>query len=96
MTAKKEDKKAAKEEKTPQVSKDEQIGYHKGCLTTLAKERQELARVVGICDQLMQFHLGALKELGLDLTKQAEVQEAMGTTPRKSEGGKKKPIDEII
>jgi len=49
------------------LSNEEQIGFHKGSLTTLAKERQELARLLSICDQLMQLHANALKELGVEL-----------------------------
>lgn len=48
----------------------EQIGFHKGSLTTLAKERQELLKMVSITEQLMQMHLKALKELGVDLEKE--------------------------
>ena len=55
-------------------NKDEQIGFHKGSLTTLAKEREELLRIVGIVEQLMQMHIKALKELGVDL--QAEAKKA--------------------
>ncbi len=51
---------------------DEQIGFHKGALTTLAKERQELSRLLQIVEQLMQAHLKALKELGVDLEKEAK------------------------
>ncbi|MBT3262230.1 hypothetical protein HN592_06060 [Candidatus Woesearchaeota archaeon] len=53
-------------------SKEEQIGFHKGALSTLAKERQEMARILSIVEQLMQVHIGALKELGVDLEKIAK------------------------
>jgi biotin operon repressor len=53
-------------------SKDEQVGFHKGALTTLAKERQELIRLLGIVEQLMQMHIKSLKELGIDLEKEAK------------------------
>lgn len=52
------------------MSKDEQIGFHKGSVSTLAKERQELAKLVSICDQLLSMHVKALKDLGVDITKQ--------------------------
>jgi len=55
-----------------EVSKDEQVGFHKGSLTTLAKERQELMRILGIVEQLMQVHLKALKEFGIDLEAEAK------------------------
>ncbi|MCA9478150.1 MAG: hypothetical protein KC535_03320 [Nanoarchaeota archaeon] len=74
-------------------SKDEQIGFHKGSLSTLAKEREELARILGIVEQLMQMHMGALKELGIDLEKDAQVQAAKQTEAKPE---KKKPIEDIL
>jgi len=50
----------------------EQIGFHKGSLTTLAKERQELARMLSIVEQLMQMHIKGLKDLGVDIEKIAK------------------------
>jgi len=55
-----------------EASKDEQVGFHKGALSTLAKERQELSKMVNIVEQLMQMHVKALQELGVDLQKMAE------------------------
>ena len=57
----------AKEEK---ISKDEQIGFHKGALTTLAKEREEMLKILSIVEQLMQMHVKNLKDLGIDLQKE--------------------------
>ncbi len=54
------------------TSKDEQIGFHKGSIATLTKEYQELARLVSITEQLIQAHLKALKELGVDIEKEAK------------------------
>lgn len=54
------------------AGKDEQIGFHKGALTTLAKEHQELIRMVQITEQLMQAHMNGLKELGVDLEAEAK------------------------
>jgi hypothetical protein len=70
-----------------QPSKDEQIGYHKGSITTLSKERQELARILGIVDQLLTMHVQELKKLGVDLEAQPEA-------PVMSKG--KKPIEDIL
>lgn len=53
-------------------SKDEQVGFHKGALTTLAKERGELVRMLGIVEQIMQMHLKGLKDLGVDLEAEAK------------------------
>ena len=47
------------------VSKEEQVGFHKGALATLLKERQELARMLTIVDQLIQAHAKALEQLGV-------------------------------
>ena len=74
MPDKKNDKKAGKEMDVEGKagSKEEQVGFHKGSLSTLAKERQELARILQIVEQLMQLHIGALKELGVDLEQEAQ------------------------
>jgi hypothetical protein len=58
---------------TQEASKDEQIGFHKGALSTLAKERQELMKLAGIVEQLMQMHVKALKDLGVDLEEMAKL-----------------------
>ena len=52
--------------------KAEQIGFHKGSLTTLAKEREEFLKVLAIVEQLMQMHIKALKDLGVDLEAEAK------------------------
>jgi len=54
------------------VNRDEQVGFHKGALTTLAKEREEMMKVLSIVEQLMQMHIKGLKELGVDLEKEAK------------------------
>lgn len=73
-------------------NKDEQIGFHKGSLATLSKEREELSRILSIVEQIMQMHLGALKELGVDLEKDAQVQ----ATKAQAKPDKKKPIEDIL
>jgi len=57
-------------------SKEERIGFHKGALSTLAKEREEMSKILGIVEQLMQMHVSALKELGVDLVSQAQSAQA--------------------
>ncbi|MBI3026901.1 hypothetical protein HYY70_02205 [Candidatus Woesearchaeota archaeon] len=54
------------------ISKEEQIGFHKGALTTLAKEREEMLKILSIVEQLMQMHVKSLKDLGVDLQKEAQ------------------------
>lgn len=65
-------------------SKDEQIGFHKGALSTLAKEREEMLKILSIVEQLMQAHIKTLKELGVDLEKIAK------------QTKKKKPIEDLV
>jgi hypothetical protein len=67
-------------------TKDEQIGFHKGALSTLAKERQELMKLISIVEQLMQMHVKALQELGVDLQKMAE----------DAAKEQKKPIEDLV
>ena len=73
-----------------QPSKDEQIGFHKGALKTLAAERQELSKILNIVEQLMQMHIKGLQDLGVDLTKEAQ------STEPSSNGSNSKPIEDII
>ena len=72
------------------TSNEEQIGFHKGALSTLAKEREELMRILSIVEQLMQMHIKGLKDLGVDLEKAAK--EAKKEMPKK----KAKPIEAMI
>ncbi len=74
------------EEQKQNVSKEEQIGIHKGSLSTLLKEREELARILNIVEQLVQMHMGALKELGVDVEAQAQ----------QKQQEKKKPIEDVL
>jgi len=54
------------------AQKDEQIGFHKGSLTTLVKERQEFLKMINLIDQLIQAHMKSLKDLGVDLQKESK------------------------
>ena len=73
-----------------QMNKDEQIGFHKGSISTLAKEREELLKIVNIVEQLIQVHSESLKKLGVDLEKETrKIQEKI----RKEQGIK---LDERI
>lgn len=74
------------------VGNDEQVGFHKGALATLAKEREEMLKILNIVEQLMQMHIKALKELGIDLAAQAK--EIAKKSEKKTE--KKKPIEDIL
>ncbi len=70
-------------------SKDEQVGFHKGALAVLSKEREEMQRITSICEQLIQMHMKALADLGVDLS--SEEKEA-AESPKKP----KKPIEDLL
>lgn len=74
-----------------EVSKDEQIGFHKGALSTLAKEREEMLKILNIVEQLMQVHVKALKELGVDLEEMAK---KAGEAAKEAKPGK--PLEEEL
>ena len=74
---------------TPNMSKDEKVGFHKGSLATLSKEREELMRILQIVEQLMQMHIKELKDVGVDLAAQAAKEE-----PKKLKG--KKAIEDVL
>lgn len=78
-----------------QVSKDEQVGFHKGALATLAKEREEMQKVLAIVEQLMQLHIKGLKDLGVDLIAQAQEMQKESKQEKKP-AGKKKPIEDML
>ncbi len=80
------------------VSREEQIGFHKGALSTLAKEREEMSKIISIVEQLMQMHINALKELGVDLVKQAEQSQnaAMSSNAPQNEKKATDKLDELI
>jgi hypothetical protein len=63
----------------------EKVGYHKGALSVLTKEREEMMRILQIVESLMQMHVKELKELGVDLS-------GKKSTEKKN----KKNIDEIL
>ncbi|MFH2028407.1 MAG: hypothetical protein ABIJ08_04675 [Nanoarchaeota archaeon] len=75
------------------VSSDEQIGFHKGALSTLAKEREEMMKILQIVEQLMQMHIKGLKDLGVDLEAAAREAQKAGKPAKKAE---KKPIEDIL
>ena len=83
----------AKKQANKETSQEEQIGFHKGALSTLAKEREEMMRILQVVEQLMQMHIKGLKELGVDL--EAAAKEAQKNAPKK-EKKKAKPIDDLL
>jgi hypothetical protein len=78
--------------KKAKANDDEQIGFHKGALSTLAKEREEMLKILTVVEQLMKLHIKALKELGVDLEAVAK----QAAAPKKKAGKKAKPIEDIL
>ena len=74
------------------MDKKEQIGFHEGALSTLVKEREELVKTLGIVEKLMQMHMNALSELGVDLRQDSVKEQPPKETKKKT----KKPIDEFL
>ncbi len=52
------------------MTNDEIIGFHKGSISTLIKEREELVKIVNVVDQLIHMHMESLKKLGVNLDQQ--------------------------
>ncbi|MBI2573479.1 hypothetical protein HYV86_06455 [Candidatus Woesearchaeota archaeon] len=85
--AKKADLKTSSQSSNQDSSPQERIGFHKGSLATLSKEREEMLRILQIVEQLMQMHVQELKKLGVDLVAQAKAQPATKN---------KKPIEDVL
>jgi len=49
------------------MTKEEEVGFHKGALNTLVAERNELAKMIGNVEAIVQAHVNRLKELGVDI-----------------------------
>ncbi len=62
-SSKEENKK--EQPQNPPMSKEMEVGFHQGSLTTLINERSELLRMVQQVDAVMQAHLKRLAELGV-------------------------------
>lgn len=50
-----------------QMSKEEQIGFHKGSLNTLVAERNELLKIARVTEQLIGAHAKELEKLGVKI-----------------------------
>ena len=65
----KESKKKSEEKKTPEMSKEMEIGFHQGALNTLVNERNELFKMIQNVEAVMQAHIKRLEELGIKIQK---------------------------
>ena len=53
--------------KKKEMSKDEEVGFHKGALNTLVNERNELLKMAQVVEQIIQVHIKRLEEIGVKL-----------------------------
>lgn len=60
----------AEEQQAPPMTKEEEIGFHKGSLNTLIGERAELVKMLQTVESLMEMHIKRLEELGIKLRKE--------------------------
>ena len=56
-----------KKQEKSSISKEEEIGFHKGSLNTLIAERNELYKMIQNVETIMQAHLSRLQELGVKI-----------------------------
>lgn len=56
-----------KEQPKIEMTKEEEIGFHKGALNTLASERNELVKMIQNVETIMQMHLKRLEGLGVKI-----------------------------
>jgi cytochrome P450 len=61
------EKSEARKEQKSEMSKEEEIGIHKGTINTLLAERNELIRMISNVEMIMQAHLKRLEELGVKI-----------------------------
>ena len=47
------------------ISKEEEIGFHKGAVNILMAERNELVKMIGNVEAIASAHVRRLKELGV-------------------------------
>ena len=51
----------------PKMSREQEIAFHQGALTTLINERNELFKMIQNVEAVMQAHIKRLEELGVKI-----------------------------
>jgi argininosuccinate synthase len=59
--------KTAPAQEAPKMSKEQEIAFHQGALTTLNNERAELFKMIQNVEAVMQAHLKRLEEMGVKI-----------------------------
>ena len=65
------------------MSKEERIGYHKGCINTLLGERAEMVKIVQVTEQLLQAHVAELEKLGVKVSSEVNQETDSKSTKKK-------------
>ena len=55
------------EQQAPKMSREQEIAFHQGALTTLINERNELFKMIQNVEAVMQAHIKRLEELGVKI-----------------------------
>ena len=56
-------------EKQTKMSREEEVGYHKGAINTLMNERNEFLKIINIVDTFLKGHMKRLEELGVKINR---------------------------
>ena len=59
--------KKTEEQKTPKMSREQEVAFHQGALNTLINERNELFKLIQNVEGVMQAHIKRLEELGVKI-----------------------------
>ncbi len=77
------------------MDNNEKIGFHKGALDCLLKERSEFSRILSIVDALIQMHTKALSDAGIDIKAELEkARQAAGQNQQQQAGAQPQQADE--
>ena len=77
------------------MDNNEKIGFHKGALDCLLKERAEFSRILSIVDALIQMHTKALADAGIDIKAELEkARQAAGQNQQQQAGAQPQQADE--
>lgn len=59
--------KKTEEQKAPKMSKEQEIAFHQGALSTLINERNEFFKIIQNVEAVMHMHIKRLEELGVKI-----------------------------
>ncbi|MCK4927661.1 MAG: hypothetical protein KAS11_04275 [Candidatus Aenigmarchaeota archaeon] len=79
------------------MDNNEKIGFHKGALDCLLKERSEFSRILSIVDALIQMHTKALSDAGIDIKAELEkARQAAGQNQQQQAGGQQQADENFV